>query len=77
MAKPWPYTTDTQLKEAGYRFDRRSRCNAKYKGGTCNQEIEWWHTPDGKMMPIDPGLMTPHWSTCPDADLFRKPKRTP
>lgn len=68
MTKPWPYRTDADLRAAGYVYERTRRCYGK----TCGAEIEEWRTPNGKMMPIDPGTMQPHWSTCPDAQDFRK-----
>jgi len=65
---PFP-KTDTELKEAGYSFNNRSHC----KG--CGAEIEWWDTPKGKMMPLDPGTMEPHWGTCPKAKDFRRERK--
>ncbi len=62
----WPYSTDKELTKAGYRFDSRGRC----LGPNCRAEIEWWITPRQKRIPLDPGTMQPHWSTCPDADAF-------
>lgn len=66
--KMWSYTTDTQLKEADYKFENKGRCRS------CGAEIEWWLTPKQKHMPLDAGTMQPHWSTCPDAEHFRKAK---
>jgi hypothetical protein len=66
MPSIWPYQTDGDLREAGYLFEGRARCRG------CQAEIEWWRTPRGKAMPIDPGTMQPHWATCPKADDFRK-----
>lgn len=75
MSKPWPYTTVAHLETAGYKFDRLSRCTGKYKGGTCNALIHWYTTPDGKKMPIDPQTIQPHWSSCPDSQIFNRRKR--
>ena len=58
--------TDNELTKAGYTFEGKGKC----KG--CGAEIEWFRTPKGKAMPIDPGTMEPHWSTCPVAKDFRK-----
>jgi hypothetical protein len=51
----------------------------------CGVYIEWVKTKSGKNMPVDPELVTiitkegevvrgyiPHWSTCPEANKFRK-----
>jgi hypothetical protein len=64
---PFP-KTDTELRAAGYTFDRTETC----KGPNCRKEIEFWWTPSGKRIPLDPGTMEPHWATCVDADRFRK-----
>ncbi len=62
----WPYHTDGDLKAAGFVFVEKGKC----RGQHCHAEIEWWRTPRQKMMPIDPGTMAPHWSTCPDSKNF-------
>lgn len=63
---PFP-TTDTDLIAKGYTLEGRAKC----KGPNCGKEIEWWRTPKGKRIPLDPGTMEPHWATCPDAQVFR------
>jgi len=68
MSNTWPYKNDAELREAGYRFDRTETC----KGPNCRQEIEFWWTPKGKRIPLDPGTMETHWSTCVDAEKFRR-----
>jgi len=43
-------------------------------------DIEWWKTPNGKLIPIDyrsDGKIIPHWQTCPDAADFKKDKEEP
>lgn len=60
----WPYTSDGDLVKAGYEFVEKGRC----RGAHC--EVGW-RTPKKKMIPLDPGTMKPHWSTCPDARSFR------
>lgn len=66
MTKLWPYKTDADLKAAGFSFENKGRCRS------CKAEIEWWLSPKGKHCPLDAGTMAPHFSTCPDADKFRK-----
>lgn len=52
---------------------------------SCGKEITWVRTESGKMMPCDIDatvitekdgsklvVLNPHWSTCPDADSWRK-----
>jgi hypothetical protein len=62
--------TEKELREQGYRFHKQGKCN----GPNCRADIEWWDTPANKQIPLDPGTMLPHWSTCPDADRFRRAK---
>ena len=64
----WPYHNDTELNRAGYKFDRMGIC----RGKDCSKKIEWWLTPKDKWMPLDPGTMEPHWTTCPNQKDFRK-----
>src|SRR5262245_43640364 len=65
----FPETLDA-LRHAGYRFSGEAHC----KG--CAARIEWWTTPEGKHIPLDVDgeKVTPHWSTCTQAHLFRKEK---
>lgn len=63
---PFPQT-ETELAEAGYKYQGTGKCRK------CQAEINWYETPKGRMMPLDPDLK-PHWSSCPFADDFRKGK---
>lgn len=40
----------------------------------CGAGIFWQKTKNGKWMPLDPDG-TPHWSTCPKAEEFRRNKQ--
>ena len=56
---------------SGYQFDNHAEC----KG--CGDFIEWWITPSGKKIPMNPmsagsDSATAHWSTCTEQDQFRK-----
>lgn len=62
---PFP-KTDTELEAAGYAFESKDKCRG------CKADIEWWLTPKQKHIPLDAGTMEPHWSTCPEADQFRR-----
>lgn len=64
---PFP-KTEVDLEKAGYEYEGSGRCRA------CNAEISWYRTPNGKRIPLDEGTMEPHWSTCPNADGFRRGK---
>ena len=60
-----------ELKNAGYVFDNDSTCRG------CGDEIEWWKTPMGKSIPMNPmdkgdSPAIAHWSTCSDAPAFRR-----
>ena len=62
-----------ELKAAGYVFDNDAECRG------CGDAIEWWITPNGKKIPMNPMPTgsTPaisHFSTCSDAPLFRRQK---
>ena len=65
----FPKTFD-DMRPAGYAFQNDGVC----KG--CGADIEWWLTPLGKKIPMDPmdrgvSPAKPHWSTCPEAESFR------
>jgi hypothetical protein len=63
-----PGMTNEQLKAEGYIFDNTNQCS----GMTCRKIIEWWWTPTGKKLCLDPGTHIPHWGTCSDAKSFKK-----
>jgi hypothetical protein len=67
---PFPKDADA-LKAAGYKFDNDAVCRG------CGDEIEWWISPSGKKMPMNPmkagsEAAVNHFATCSDAPLFRK-----
>jgi hypothetical protein len=62
---PFP-KTKKELIEQGYEFEDKTYC----KG--CCARIEFWHTPNGKHVPLNSDTLEPHWSTCPHAKDFRK-----
>lgn len=48
----------------------------------CSAPIEWWKTPKGKPIPMNPmandqALAEPHWATCPNAKDFKGAAATP
>jgi hypothetical protein len=66
---PFPKTLD-EMTAAGYSFENSAIC----KG--CGEDIEWWTTPTGKKIPMNPmyrGIFAAvsHWATCADAPSFR------
>ena len=66
----FPKTLD-EMTQAGYKFLNHATC----KG--CGDEIEWWETPTGKKIPMNPmergvSPSVAHWATCPEQDSFRK-----
>lgn len=68
----FPKTFD-DMKPAGYTFDNDAVCRG------CGDEIEWWITPTGKKLPMNPmsSGSTPaisHFTTCSDVGSFRKGK---
>lgn len=66
----FPETSDA-LKAAGYQWQNDGVC----KG--CGADIEWWRTPQGKYLPMDPmergsSRAISHFATCSDTPLFRR-----
>ena len=58
--------TEQGLADAGYKYQDTGKCRS------CGEEIAWYETPNGKMMPLNEGTLEPHWATCPDANNWRK-----
>jgi hypothetical protein len=60
-----------EMKAMGYRFDNDATCRG------CGDDIEWWITPNGKKIPMNPmtsdhSEAKAHWSTCTEQDSFRR-----
>jgi hypothetical protein len=66
----FPVTID-EMRRQGYKHNGDGTCRS------CSADIEWWITPNGKHLPFDANTATPHWSTCPEADSFRKDTPAP
>jgi hypothetical protein len=69
-------TNRKDLEAAGYRQEPAGNHHCR----ACGAPIEWWTTPNSKHMPfitktVD-GIeqLIPHWSDCPKAIEFRRPK---
>lgn len=80
-SKGWPHDTLEKLREAGYKYQERSKCAAP----SCKVEVYWFITPKLKWMPfnVKPIADTiasdgvtrfePHFASCPEArKLSRK-----
>lgn len=70
---PFP-TTLRAMQETGYQRQNYARC----KG--CHRPIEWWSTPSGKAIPMEPmpqddSPTVSHWATCPNLEDFRRRKK--
>ncbi len=63
----WDYQSREELEAAGYRFLNTSRCAGK----DCRAEIDWYETPKGKKMPLDPDTLETHWASCKNREMFR------
>jgi hypothetical protein len=67
-----PFPKDREaMEKQGYRREFYSRCRG------CHAAMEWWYSPAGKRLPMDPMEHpdTPaisHFATCPEAQKFRK-----
>lgn len=69
LQMPFP-PTRRELTESGYDFIAHKTC-------PCGSAMELWHTPQGKMMPMDPmpaddSPAVSHWGTCSKASQFRR-----
>ena len=67
---PFPKDLD-ELKAEGYAFSNHGTCRG------CYADIEWWQTPKGSKIPMDPmdrgsSPAVAHFSTCPNREEFRK-----
>ena len=56
---------------SGYQFDNHAECRG------CGNDIEWWITPSGKKIPMNPmsagsDSATAHLSTCTEARLIQE-----
>ena len=60
--------TAKEAEAQGYEFTGSGKCRE------CCAELNWYRTPAGKNIPMNAGLLEPHWATCPKADQFRKRK---
>ena len=75
----WFPKTNGEMLLRGY--EPGSGSYAKCRG--CGADIEWWKTPTGRALPMNP-MPTPetpavaHWATCTDPNRFRRTKtKTP
>ena len=64
-------TTLNEMKQRGYSFQDDAVCRG------CGDDIEWWETPNGKKIPMNPmtggdSEAVAHWATCTEQDSFRK-----
>jgi hypothetical protein len=76
----WNFKSDAEMNAAGYHFSRCGFCRG------CAANIEWWRTPQNKMMPldraqrdrnnnagaVDDAAPQPHWVRCTARDQFRR-----
>lgn len=57
-----------EMAKMGYSHQGSGQCRS------CSEPLDWWSTPKGKKIPMDRGTATPHWTTCPNAENFRRPR---
>jgi hypothetical protein len=70
----WP-ATRKELYAAGYTRAMQIPARACKR---CDVRIEFWHTPENKLMPIEvnpdnENQLLCHFNTCPNAEEFRRP----
>jgi hypothetical protein len=68
--------TLAELEQAGYKRGARTTCSG------CFAPMEFWFTPGGNRIPMDPmegpdSKAVSHFATCPKAAQFRKARRPP
>lgn len=61
----------TALRSAGYQFLDFGICDG------CNSIVEWWRTPKGRQIPINPmhaetSPARPHWVICPEVTRYKQ-----
>ena len=64
--------TRGELTAAGYEFVYTRPCKR------CQRALEFWRTPENKYAPLEVlegNKLQSHFSTCPFADEFRRPKQ--
>jgi len=66
----FPKTLD-EMNAVGYKFDNHATCRG------CGADIEWWITPRGSKLPMDPmergsSEAVSHFATCPESDSFKR-----
>lgn len=71
-SKPFPKTRAAMLV-ADYLYCHQGVCRG------CGAKMEWWRTPTGAKMPMNPMLeedspAVPHWATCAEREQFQKKK---
>jgi hypothetical protein len=54
--------TATELCAKGYRFRGHGVCASC----VCKAKIDWYATPAGKLIPLDPDSLKPHVIRCPN-----------
>jgi hypothetical protein len=64
--------TRAEMQLAGYSLNEYTRCRG------CKRLMEFWNTPNGKRVPMNPmpepqSAAVSHFSDCPEAQQFRKP----
>ena len=57
--------TEQALKSEGYQFAGTGSCRG------CGARLEWWVTPSGKRIPLEPVTFKAHFASCPKAKEFR------
>lgn len=65
--------TRKEMEEQGYRCKTYTRCRG------CDASMEFWYTPNGKSIPMDPmpheeSPAKSHYASCPLAKTFRRKK---
>lgn len=65
--------TRKEMEDQGYKCMTYTRCRG------CDASMEFWHTPKGGTIPMDPMPLVEspavsHYATCPNARRFRKKK---
>jgi len=64
---PFP-SSESELLASGYTLFKKTYCRK------CGVPIQFWNTPNNKLMPMNQDLKDSHFATCPAAEEFRKGK---
>lgn len=68
LATTWTFSNRSDLEAAGYKYDLSAICSGPWG---CRKLIEWWITPNGMWIGLDPRTLQLHRKTCDPTGRLR------